>query len=134
MKNIIEVMRSLPQMESCAPVSEAEIKKAEKELGLSFSDEYKAYVKEFGEVSANSVELTGIIDVAYLNVVTSTKEKWQFNPLVSHDMYVVEDTCIDGIIIWQTQKGGIFKSLPNEKPNKIADSLAEYLNNKYNHI
>lgn len=130
MKNIIEVMRSLPQMESCAPVSEAEIKKAEKELGLSFSDEYKVYVKTFGEVSANGIELTGIIDVAYLNVATSTKEKWQFNPMVPHDLYVVEDTCIDGIIIWQNQKGEIYKSSPNEKPSKIATSLAEYLSNK----
>lgn len=45
-------------------------------------------------------------------------------------MYVVEDTCIDGIIIWQNREGEFFKSLTNEKPNKISASLAEYLSDK----
>ena len=42
-------------------------------------------------------------------------------------MYVIENTCIDGIIIWQDANGIIYKSRPNLEPEKIADSLVDYI-------
>ena len=42
-------------------------------------------------------------------------------------MYVIENTCVDGIIIWQDTKGDIYQTQPNMEPKKIADSMAEYV-------
>lgn len=55
-------------------------------------------------------------------------------------MYVIENTGIDVIIIWQDENGSIYKTNYDSKPKKIAASLADYiLNSMYtaqneNHI
>ncbi len=127
MSNIIEVIRSLPKMEGYKPASQIEISDAEIQLCVHFADEYKTYLAEFGEVSARGVELTGIIDAAYINVVLATKEKWSMYPQVPRNLYVVEDTTIEGVVIWQDSNGYIYKTTPNSEPAKIAESLADYL-------
>lgn len=127
MSKIIEVIKSLPKMFSCTPASEIQISDAEIQLCLKFAEEYKSYLAEFGEVSAKGVELTGIISADYLNVVLATKEKWELYPQVEHNLYVVEDTLVDGIVIWQDSNGSIYKTMPNIKPIKIFESLADYL-------
>ena len=43
------------------------------------------------------------------------------------ELYVVEDTHIEGEMIWQNADGVIFRSFPNGKPEKVADSLLLYL-------
>ena len=130
MSNIIETIRSLPKMEGFKPASQTEISDAEIQLCLRFADEYKKYLAEFGEVSARGLELTGIISADYINVVVATKEKWGMYPNVPHNLYVVEDTTIDGIVIWQDANGIIYKTTPHSEPLKIADSLNEYLKNR----
>ena len=127
MSSIIETIRSLPKMEGYKPASQIEISEAENQLCLHFSDEYKTYLAEFGEVSAMGLELTGIIDANYINVVSATKEKWGMYPQVPHNFYVVEDTTIDGVVIWQDDKGIIYKTTPNSEPIKIAETLTDYL-------
>ncbi len=127
MANIIEIIRSLPKMAGYKPASPTEISDAEIQLCLIFAEEYKTYLAEFGEVSARGLELTGIIDAAYINVVTVTKEKWDMYPQVSRKLYVVEDTTVDGIVIWQDADGYIYKTTPNSEPVKISESLADYL-------
>lgn len=42
-------------------------------------------------------------------------------------MYVIENTGVDGIMIWQDTKGKIYQTKPESKPKKIVDSLAEYI-------
>ena len=118
-------------MERYKPASEIDISDAEIQLCLRFSDEYKLYLKEFGEVSARGMELTGIIDADYINVVSSTKEKRNMYPQVPPSFYVVEDTTVDGVIIWQDEKGYIYRTTPNSEPLKIADSLAMYLTKRF---
>ena len=48
-------------------------------------------------------------------------------PSVPQDCYVIEDAYIDGIVIWQNQKGVIFQATPDSYPIRIANSLAEYI-------
>ena len=76
---------------------------------------------------ADGIELSGIAKSEHRNVVYLTKQEWGLNPKVPHTMYVVENTCIDGIIIWQDTKGLIYQTLPNTEPKKIADSLSAYI-------
>ena len=44
-----------------------------------------------------------------------------------NDWYVVEQTNIDGIIIWQASNGTVYQTAPNAKPKKLCESLAEYI-------
>ena len=92
-----------------------------------FASEYNEYLGEFGSVLADDIEITGIAKSKNRNVVAVTLREWELNPQVEHNLYVVENLGIDGIIIWQDESGRVYESTPNNKPKKIADSLADYI-------
>ena len=127
MSQIIDVIKTLPKLARVGHIADEIIKDAERQLSLNFSKEYKEYLSEFGAISAKGIELTGIIEVDYCNVVSVTKQEWNLNPSVPHTMYVVENTFVDGVIIWQNSDGEIYASRPNNSPKLIAKSLAEYI-------
>ena len=125
--SIIDTIKELDDLEYLSSVSEADITKAEKELELSFADEYKKYVSTFGVISANGIELTGVIASPRLNVVDVTKRERESNGKIPLDMYVVESTGSEGLVILQDQKGNIYSAFPGHKPEKKFNSLSEYL-------
>lgn len=127
MSKIIDVINDLEDLIATGAADENSIAEAEKELGLKFADEYKEYLVEFGSVLAEDVEITGIAKSKNRNVVMVTKREWELNPQVEHNMYVVENLAIDGIIIWQDSVGNIYESTPHNKAKKVADSLADYV-------
>lgn len=127
MNSIVEVVKDLPKMACVGRTSEDAITSAEKALQIRFSNEYRSYLAEFGAVSARRLELTGIISVEYCNVVSATKVAWELNPQAPRTMYVVENTYIDGVVIWQDSAGIVYQTTPNSAPKKIASSLAEYV-------
>ena len=127
--NIVEIINSLIDLLPLKPASDTQITEAEIQLRLNFADEYKVYLKTFGAIMANGIELTGIVKSQYRNVVAVTQEERILNPKVPNSMYVVESTCVDGIVIWQDSEGYIYKTQPNLEPKKIADSLVEYIKN-----
>lgn len=103
------------------------IVKAEETLGISFSDEYKKYLLEYGQVIVDGHELTGIHKSPRLNVINVTqKYKNKFND-IADDWYVVEDLGIDGIVIWQSENGAVYETNSTGEASEIADSLAEYI-------
>ena len=130
MKKIITLINSLPDMLPLTPASGTQITDAELQLRVSFADEYKDYLSAFGAIIADGIELTGIAKSEYRNVVELTKKEWELNPRVPHTRYVVENTCIDGIIIWQDTNGTVYQTSPNTDPKKIAQSLEEYILNR----
>lgn len=79
---------------------------------------------------ADGIELTGIAKSAHRNVVNQTKQERELNSKIPNSMYVVENTGVDGIIIWQDTNGGIYQSSPNTEPKKVAESLSEYISNR----
>jgi hypothetical protein len=127
MSNIITTIKALPDLLSLIPASEVEISDAEIQLCLRFSDEYKAYLAEFGAILADGVELTGIAKSKRRHVVDVTKREKELNTKIPHSLYVVEHTEIDGIVIWQDSQGTIYQSAMNSEPVKIAHSLTQYL-------
>ena len=127
--NIVEIINSLIDLLPLKPAADTQITEAEIQLRLNFADEYKIYLKTFGAIMANGIELTGIAKSKYRNVVLVTQEERILNPKVPNSMYVVENTCVDGIVIWQDSEGYIYKTQPNLEPKKIADSLVEYIKN-----
>ena len=130
MKNIIDVINGLSDLIVLRSATEEQISDAENQLGLSFANEYKEYLAKFGAILACGIELSGIAKSEHRNVVSLTKQEWGLNPKVSHTMYVIQNIGIDGIIVWQDEKGAIYQSRPNTEPNKIASSLSEYIISK----
>ena len=130
MKNIVNVVKSLPELLTFKQATTTQITDAEIQLRLRFSDEYKEYLLNFGAIVAEGIELTGIAKSEHRNVVAITKREWKLNSKVPRKMYVIENTCVDGIIIWQDQNGTIYQTSPNSEPKKIADSLCTYLTSR----
>ena len=126
-KEIVDVIRKLPDLLPLKPATDSQISDAESKLKVSFADDYKAYLKEFGAIMADGIELSGIAKSKHRSVISLTEQERALNPNVSHTMYVIENTCVDGIIIWQDTKGKIYQTKPESKPKKIADSLVEYI-------
>ncbi|MBQ0035375.1 MAG: SMI1/KNR4 family protein [Firmicutes bacterium] len=104
---------------------ENSVSDAEEELGLKFCPEYKQYLNKYGLAIVNGHELSGLSSNKRTNVVELTK-KCKDNSEFSKNKYVIEETNVDGIVIWQNSKGCIY-SLINGKGTKIADSLSEYI-------
>lgn len=127
MTDIIKYLKKQNDFYYLSRVDDYFIKQAEEKLSLLFSKEYSIVVKEFGTVSVNCHELTGICKDNRLNVVDVTLKERERNPDISKDWYVIEQLHIDGIVIWQSSTGEIYQTLPGAKPEKICDSLAEYI-------
>lgn len=129
-KNITEIVESLPKLCKLGSASAAQIRDAEDCLGIKFADEYKDYLSSFGAIMADGIELSGISKSNYRNVVFLTLRERELNSKVPRDMYVIEDTHMDSIIIWQNAEGVVYKSYPDSEPEKIANSLADYLDGR----
>ena len=110
-------------------ISQESIHEAEQKLNLRFSNEYASYIAEFGAAIWDGHEFTGLCDGKRLDVITITKEQRKFNEFVLDDWYVIECLDIDGIIIWQNADGTVYATAHNSKPKKIANSIAEYIQN-----
>lgn len=124
---ILELMGELDDIFYLDQPEEDAIKNAELELDLSFSYEYKEYVRTGGAICGGGIELTGITKFERLNVVSVTKREKRINPLIDDDMYVVEVVGIDGMVVLQNETGTIFTAQPNVAPKKLFNSLSEYV-------
>ena len=86
-----------------------------------------AYLQHYGSVSCGGHELTGITTDNNLDVVLVTKRNLKKNPSVTMPLYVIEETHMDGIVVWQASTGEVFQTEYMDLPLKIYDSLAEYV-------
>jgi hypothetical protein len=130
MSEIIKTTKSLPNLRHLIGATETEISDAEIHLHLRFAKEYKQFLSEFGSILTEGIEIIGVAKDEYGDVISVTKQEWEFNPLVPRSMYVIESLGIDGIIIWQDSSGAIYQSSPYQSPEKIFDSLVEYIKSK----
>jgi hypothetical protein len=131
MSTIVEVIRGLPNLLPLnAAATITEITDAEIQLRVRFAKDYSEYLSVFGAILADGIELTGIAKSEHRNVVSVTKREWELNANVRHTMYVIENTRVDGIVIWQDSTGIIYQTSPNSAPRPIAGGLAEYLKSK----
>lgn len=130
MSKIVETIQNLENLISLKPASIEDIENVEIELALPLAKDYKEYLLNFGAIMANDIELTGIAKSKNRNVVEVTKREWSLNRKIKHNLYVVENIGIDGIIIWQDSSGSIYESKPNYEAKKIANNLLEYIKSK----
>lgn len=130
MSKIVDVIEGLKNMLSLTPASSDDVDDIQLELGLRLSEEYKEYLLKYGAIMADDIELTGFAKAEIRNVEKVTQREWKANNKIKHNLYVIENMGIDGIIIWQDEDGKIYESTPNSDAKQIADSLAEYLESK----
>ena len=126
MSDIIEILKNAPEYIGGIGRPDAEIESAEKQLGVEFAPDYKRYLKEIGLACFDGHELTGICKPPRLNVVEVTTAQREKHPEAS-SWYVIEETNVDGIVIWQNVGGKVYITAHNSKPKKIANSIAEYI-------
>jgi hypothetical protein len=125
MSNIIALIAGLKGIATLSGVSRETIIDAEKKLGLTFAPDYAEYLEKYALMSAKHIGLTGITEskrLSVIDVTLSAREESQ----IPQDMYVIEDTAIEGILILQNGKGEIFE-FQNNHTKKIYDSLHDYL-------
>lgn len=125
-----DLAKQLPTMRgfrAMGAVSYELIEESEHELGLVFSDEYRAYLLAHGAACIYAHELTGICPSKRLNVVSVTEDQREFSGPVPADWYVVEELNVDDLVVWQNAAGDIFLTQPGTRPRLIAPSLLAYL-------
>ncbi len=127
MAKIIDALKSKVSLMAGDGIPETLITEAEKTLNLSFSSEYKEYLKTFGIATYEGHELTGITTSPRVNVVDVTNNERKRNPEFPADLYVIEETDVEEIVIWQSGEGTIFYSGPNQKLTYLCNSLSEYV-------
>ena len=126
MKNIIDVLRSMPDFIGSNGRSKEEIELAETMLEVAFARDYRNYLEEIGLACFDGHELTGLTKTDRLNVVTVTMEQRERFGEIASTWYVIEETNIYGIVIWQDTEGFVYETASNAKVKKVADSLSEY--------
>lgn len=109
--------------------SEELISEAEKQLNLSFSEDYREYLKMFGAISFGSTELTGLNIDSYANVVSVTLKESQRNKYFPKGAIVLENTGIEGLLILQLPNGEVYE-WQNGKKGAGFNDLNKYLESK----
>jgi hypothetical protein len=127
--NIVSTINGLENLVTLKGASKDEIKKAENSLELSFAEDYKTYLEKYALISARHIEITGLVESKRLNVVDVTLAERPRRPLPP-DMYVIDNTGIEGILVLQNRDGEIFESQDSGTIKKIYSSLSEYIRSK----
>ena len=127
MSEIVKLLSQKKPFLFSGGVSEEQIHEAESKLEVKFAKEYTEYLLAFGTASYYGHELTGICDKnSSINVVDVTLEERNFFANIPKEWYVIEQTHMDGIVIWQDREGYIYKATP-QKIVLIHNSLKEYV-------
>lgn len=109
-------------------VSEFTINNAEKELGLKFAEDYRDYLENFGVLSVEDVEFTGLVGPGRVHVVDITNQERRKNIEISDEWYVVVFPKSDEETIWQKASGEVIRVTADGQTTKLADSLTDYFN------
>ena len=127
MSDIINAISNLEDMRFIKPASLHQIVQAEADLGLTFSEDYKEYLLTYGVISARGIELTGLSSVKRLDVVEVTNRERGLISKFPSDMYVIENTAIDGILMLQKFDGKVYSISVDGKIEFVCASLTEYV-------
>lgn len=126
MTDIVELIKTKPDLYVMQGASDEEINQAAQLLKLRFASDYHKYVAAFGAASFDGHELTGICNSKRLSVVDVTIKE-RSTTEVPEDWYVLEQANFDGIVIWQSSSGDVYQTGPGQKQLRLSKSLAAYI-------
>lgn len=127
MEKIVELLRKQPSFAAAKQPTAQEVAMAEQTLGVTFAADYRAYVTALGVASYEGHELTGVCPFPRLNVVSVTRQERAANPAIPSSWYVLEQTNIDDLVIWQDASGAVYQAIPGRAPEKICATMQEYI-------
>ena len=130
MYDVIDFLQRKGELLTGKAVPKEDVEKIEEQLGVSLANDYKKIVSTYGFVCVDGHEITGITNAKRLNVYDVTIKERENVACDMSGMYVIEQTHIDDIVIWQSASGEVFQTNGNHKSVKIADSIINYLCNK----
>lgn len=128
---LYNIISNLHHLRYTGGVDDLSIAEAEKTLQLKFATEYIEYLKEFGQIEAQGIELTGLSDKCSTSVINATNSLRKVAS-IPEDLYVIEDLGIDGIEYLQDVQGKIYQYSGRSQISMYADSLVEYINKSQN--
>lgn len=126
MSKIVELINSIEKVKAIGGASDSQISEAENALGVSFSADYRDYLKNFGVIRFNGIELCGLNISGYLNVVDATMQEKDVNDKFPEGMYVIEDLGVDARLIIGDSTGNVYL-LQRDKKKLICSSFTEYV-------
>ena len=126
MEKIIQTVESFKKKRFTGAVSDELISNAEKQLGVSFSAEYKTLLKTYGSLFAKGEEILGISSDNN-NVVEATMAARSESDNFPKGMYVISKCGVDGILLVQNPQGNVFSYQANSFLQKHGNSLSDYL-------
>lgn len=129
MLNTINKIKEKFKLYKTTGASEELIAEAERQLNLSFPEDYKEYLSKFGAISFGSTELTGLNIDSYANVVSVTLKEAQRNKSFPKGAIVLENTGVEGLLILQQSDGEVYE-WQNGKKGASFKGLKEYLESK----
>lgn len=129
MHNLIKKIEEKFKVYKTKGASDELIAEAERQLNLSFADDYKEYLSLFGAISFGSTELTGLNIDSYANVVSVTVKEVQRNKSFPKGFIVLENTGMEGLLMLQKNDGEVYEWIDGEK-RATFPNLKAYLENK----
>ncbi len=127
MYNVIEFLQSKGELLTGKAMPKEDVEKIEEQLGVSFANDYKKIVSTYGFVCVDGHEITGITNAKRLNVYEVTIKEREKAVCDMAGMYVIEQTHIDNIVIWQSASGEVYQTIFGGNPEKIADCIMDYI-------
>lgn len=125
--NIVEKIKTIPDLCHMSGCKTNQIKAAQKELDLDFPDEFIDYVKEFGAISFYGTEWMGLNVDSHLNVVDVTKNERKLVKGFPKGYFVLENQAIDELLIIVNSEGAVYSYQRGNKPTFICETMTEYL-------
>jgi hypothetical protein len=126
MQTFAEYVRSCEDALHGPGVAEERIVAAQEALGCAFAEDYRDYLRTCGTALVNADELTGL-GVARLDVVAATRGARLHAPSLPPDLYLVEETGMDGVAVWQNAAGTLFAVGWDAVPQPLDETLLEYV-------
>lgn len=120
MKTIVDLLRAQPAFISAKAPTAQEVTQAEKALGVTFAADYRDYVAALGVASYEGHELTGVCPFPRLSVVSVTQQERAANPAIPSAWYVLEQTNINDLVIWQDASGAVYQRCRGVRRRKSA--------------
>jgi hypothetical protein len=127
--NIIQALQGKENLLNGDGVEESVVVAAERELNLKFAADYREYLLRMTIAAYDGHEFTGLSKAVRTNVVEVTKQKWLECSKISKSWYVIEETNIDQIVIWQSQDGKVYETIGGSEPVCVADSMIAFVMN-----
>lgn len=125
--SIVSLIQSIPDYIGGKGASKTEIEMCENALNTIFALDYKQYLENIGLACFDGRELTGICGSKRLNVVDVTLEERNKNRSISNNWYVIEQTNVDDIVIWQDGNGQVYQVDHNGRVQCTYKSLCDFI-------